>query len=732
VPEFIIDAWRGSIPGLNDLQQRAINEFSILKGANLVVTAPTSSGKTMIGELAAVRSFVERKRSLFLLPLRALVSDKYDEFGLKYGSLGIRIIRATGEVHDDIPNLLRGRYDLCLMTYEKAAALLLAYPHVLRGVGTIVVDEVQMLADASRGANLEFLLTLLRYRRQEGLRPQIVLLSAVIGDANGLERWIAGRLLRSELRPVPLREGVLRGDGAFRYLDSDGTEKVEPFTQREPRKGSAQDLVIPLVRKLVSEDERVIVFRVEKSTTRSVAAYLASDLTLPAALGAIEALPKGDPSASSESLVECLRHGVAFHNADLTREERSVVERSFRERAGGVPVLVATTTIAMGVNTPASTVVIVGLEHPGGEPYSVAEYKNMVGRAGRLGFSEAGKSMIVCLSAAEEYRMWTTFVQGRPEALQSRFLSADPHLLITRVLAAADKATVPEMTEDQIIGFITSSFGAFQLTQRAGARPVTKEGLARAFASLRAADLIRQEGAGFRLTDLGRLAGEGGVEVESIIRLARALQGVSLRMLTEAALLATTQITLELDGIVFPVHRRSTQERDRWQRNLRAAGLPPALLSAILQGDEGTVRAKRTAAVLMWVRGVDLREIERELLQHMRGDDAAGAIRSAADRTRDLLPTVVRVAEIVNGLSDERLATTTESLLLRLELGLPDNLVTVARLVGARLTRGAYLALSRAGLTTEEAVGRAEDSELERILGNKSAVSVLRKALVAG
>jgi hypothetical protein len=72
---------------------------------------------------------------------------------------------------------------------------------------------------------LEFLLTLLRYRRQEGLRPQIVLLSAVIGDANGLERWIAGRLLRSERRPVPLREGILRADGVFRYVDSDGTEK---------------------------------------------------------------------------------------------------------------------------------------------------------------------------------------------------------------------------------------------------------------------------------------------------------------------------------------------------------------------------------------------------------------------------------------------------------------------------------------------------------------------------
>jgi hypothetical protein len=131
----------------------------------------------------------------------------------------------------------------------------------------------------------------------------------------------------------------------------------------------------------------------------------------------------------------------------------------------------------------------------------------------------------------------------------------------------------------------------------------------------------------------------------------------------------------------------------------------------------------------MWVQGVDLREIERALLQHMRGDDAAGAIRAAADRTRDLLPTAVRVAEIVNGLSDEQLAATSETLLLRLELGLPERLVAIARHVGARLTRGAYLALLRAGLTTPEAVERLAEDELARILGSKSAVSLLRARL---
>ena len=113
---------------------------------------------------------------------------------------------------------MRGQYDVCLMTYEKFAALALAQPHILHDVGTMVIDEIQMIADATRGANLEFLLTLLRARRRRGFEPQLIALSAVIGDSNGLERWLDARLLRRVERPVPLDEGVIRRDGSFRYL----------------------------------------------------------------------------------------------------------------------------------------------------------------------------------------------------------------------------------------------------------------------------------------------------------------------------------------------------------------------------------------------------------------------------------------------------------------------------------------------------------------------------------
>ncbi|HEV8191069.1 MAG TPA: DEAD/DEAH box helicase, partial [Ktedonobacterales bacterium] len=375
-PPGLLTTWAGAISTLNALQLAAINDFGLLDGDHLVVSAPTSSGKTMIGELAALKGVLEGKRALFLLPLKALVNDKHRQFTRLYESFGLTTIRATGEIADDIPALMRGRYDICLMTYEKFAALTLAAPHLLQQVGTIVVDEVQMLADPTRGANLEFLLTLLRVRRADGMEPQLIALSAVIGDTNGLERWLGARLLLHNERPVPLDEGILRADGSFRFLDGDtGAEHTEPCVRPVLATGKHRDWLIPLVRKLVEEGKQVIVFRETKGETVFTARYLAEALGLPPAATALQALPVEDPSAASAALRDALAGGVAFHNADLDRDERLVIEEQFRAPETALRVIAATTTLAMGVNTPAEAVVIEGLEHPGTppSPYTVAE-----------------------------------------------------------------------------------------------------------------------------------------------------------------------------------------------------------------------------------------------------------------------------------------------------------------------------------------------------------------------
>src|SRR5438105_14121314 len=108
-----------------------------------------------------------------------------------------------------------------------------------------------MIADETRGVNLEFVLTLLLIRRKQGAEPQLIALSAVIGDTNGLERWLGARLLRRSERPVPLDEGLMLRDGSWRYVD--GISGVETTTARIDRQwgeGNGRDWIIPLAPKL--------------------------------------------------------------------------------------------------------------------------------------------------------------------------------------------------------------------------------------------------------------------------------------------------------------------------------------------------------------------------------------------------------------------------------------------------------------------------------------------------
>src|SRR5262249_2256508 len=161
----------------------------------------------------------------------------------------------------------------------------------------------------------------------------------------------------------------------------------------------------------------VIVFRETKGEARGCANYLAEALRLPPAQVALDALPGTDLSLASAVLRETLRRGVAFHNSDLDRDERLVIEENFRAPGSTIRVIAATTTLAMGVNTPAEAVVIAGLMHPGDQPYSVAEYKNIVGRAGRLGFTDHGTSYLLATDPLEVHNSWIRYVKGTPEDL---------------------------------------------------------------------------------------------------------------------------------------------------------------------------------------------------------------------------------------------------------------------------------------------------------------------------
>jgi helicase len=724
----ILRAWSQTIPALNELQLTAINDYGVLDGENLVVTAPTSSGKTMIGELVALAGAQYRRRAVFLLPMRALVNDKYEQFTNLYGPAGLRTIRATGEHGDDVPALLSGQFDVALLTYEKFTALGLGNPHVLNLAATVVIDEAQTLTDRTRGSNLEFLMTLLNNRRGQSGSPQIITLSAVVGDLGGLDEWLGARHLHSDSRPVPLVEGVINPDGSYRHLDEADNEQLDELFLIPRYDDGSRRLLIPLVQRLMSEGKKVLVFRQTKGESVACAVYLSQALGLPPAGDAIDLLPEGDASTSTQTLRQTLGAGVAFHNTDLDREERRVIEQTFRDPDSPVRIISATPTLAMGVNTPAAAVAIVGLTHPGPQPYSVAEYKNMVGRAGRLGFTPRGESYLIPEGALDPHRAWAGYVNGTLEDLVG-----DPRSLMLRVLATYPPDATGLVRENDVIGFLDSSLAAYQARRDAARAQWTLARLREGFAELIDAKLIEADGEGYRLTALGRFTGESGVHVDSIRRLVHGLQDCAAG-LNSVGLVAAAQLANELDDVYLPVNAKARNtEVPRWPGVLAQQRVPKALIHSLQSTAQdmrmAVSRSKRASAAAYCINGVPIETIELQLTKHLRqSGGVAGAVRSVADRTRDLLPAVGAVVrELV---PDHPVNDLVERTMLRLELGLPPELVDLIQRTGVTLTRAEWLKLLAAKHVTVESVLSLSVDQLTEILGSQMSADRLHHAVV--
>ncbi len=221
-------------------------------------------------------------------------------------------------------------------------------------------------------------------------------------------------------------------------------------------------MIISLVRKLVGDGEKVIVFRNMRGPAQGCARYLARDLSLLPAEEVSE-LPSLALSTTSTDLKTCLTGGTAFHNTNLSREEELVVERSFRDPQSNVRVLAATTTVAAGINTPASTVILAEQEFVGedGRSFTVAEYKNMAGRAGRLGFNEQGKAIILAGTEHERKALFSRYVMGRLEEITSSFDAGQLETWVLRLLAQIDH--VPRC---DVVRLLANTYGGYLDTRR--------------------------------------------------------------------------------------------------------------------------------------------------------------------------------------------------------------------------------------------------------------------------
>lgn len=720
IPDEALSAWRANFPdGLNPLQVAAVNDHGVLDGRSLLVVAPTSAGKTFIGELAAMKAICDGRKAVFLLPYKALVNEKYEDFSAVYGDLlDLRVARCSGDWQDQVGDVLRGKYDIAFFTYEKFLALSLGAPHLLNQIGLVVLDEAQFITDAGRGMAVELLLTGLVAARRRGIAPQVLALSAVIGDVNGFDRWLGCGSLMTASRPVPLTEGVLDRSGTWRLLAPDDDVRAEPILDRwairqRGQKPSSQDVIVPLVRNLVGRGEKVIVFRSARGSSGGCAEYLARELGLPPAAAVLDALPEGDLSVTSRRLRTCLAGGVAFHNGDLNRDERVAVERGFRDANGGVHVLVATSTVAAGVNTPASTVVVVETAFPGGgeeRRYTVAQYKNMAGRAGRLGYEKEGKAILLAGNGIERDALFRRYVQGRPEPIASSFDPDDPGTWIVKLLAQ-----VSAVPRDAVIDLLANTYGGYLA---ALGDPTWRGDMAERLEGLldrMTADGLVEERDGLsHLTMLGRACGESPLRLESALQAVELMRRLGRDEATLETLLVLVEALPERDEDYTPQLRQGEPGRQH-EAAVRFGWNVTRLLRHGAKGDRDFyARCKRALIVADWLDGLPVGDIEDRYSGNVFVRVGHGDIRGYADGSRFLFESIVRISAIVLERADD--PDEVAALLKRLDLGVPAAVLPLTG-IPLPLTRGELLGLHRAGVSDPEAVAAAPAADLERAIG---------------
>jgi helicase len=328
---------------LMPVQQLAVQD-GLLEGQHLLVVSATASGKTFIGEMAGMKNFLEgRGRMLFLVPLVALANQKYQRFRDRYGHL-MRVTLQTGVSRLNLPETRpAGERDInapvVVGTYEGIDHALRT-GRSLKDIGTVVIDEVQMLEDPDRGHRLDGLIARLKHVAPDA---QFLYLSATIGLPGLLAEKLRANLVRYAARPVALERHLI-------------------FVERAKKIG--------FIKQMVAEEYKI----------KSSKGYRGQTIVFT------------NSRARCHVIADALGKKAAPYHAGLTSQERRDVERRFAN--GELAAVVTTAALAAGVDFPASQVVFDALAM-GIEWLTVQEFHQMMGRAGRPDFHDLGRVVIM-------------------------------------------------------------------------------------------------------------------------------------------------------------------------------------------------------------------------------------------------------------------------------------------------------------------------------------------------
>jgi len=437
---------------LNPVQKLAIKK-GLLKGKNLVVFAPTASGKTLIAEIAALKTILEKKKkAIYLVPLVALANEKYSEFKKKYEKLGIKVALSVGDYDSSDPWL--GKYDWIILSNEKMDSLLRHKVEWIDEVGLIVADEVHLINDVGRGPTLEVLLTLLKTILP---KAQFLLLSATISNAKELAEWIGAKVVYSDWRPVKIYKGVV--------FDS----KMKLYEKGEIKLREDVSLEISVIDWVLKQRKQALIFVSTRKKAESLAEKISKFVLKKIGKAEKNLLKKlGDeienvlevPTRQCKKEAEIVRRGVAFHYSGLLYKQRRLIEEGFRR--GLIKVIVATPSLAYGVNLPSFLVGIKDVRryYPGvGSVYlPVLEVEQMMGRSGRPAFDEYGVAVLFAKNEEEADLLAQQYIFGESERIRSK-LAVEPVLRIhTLSLIASGFCN----SEKSLMNFFEKTFFAYQ------------------------------------------------------------------------------------------------------------------------------------------------------------------------------------------------------------------------------------------------------------------------------
>jgi helicase len=452
IPENLKQHYLGC--GITELYppQAECVQTGMLEGKNLLVSIPTASGKTLIAEMAMHTHISKKGKCLYIVPLKALASEKFDEFGGK----GIRIGIATGDF--DRRDDALGRNDIIVATSEKVDSLLRNRARWIDEITLLVIDEIHLIDSEKRGPTLEMVIAKLRYRNPS---MQVIGLSATIGNPQLLAGWLGAELVTSTWRPVDLRQGVYWND---RIHFREGDRPVKQVSK------NFEDLNLCL--DTIAEGGQCLVFvssrrNAEAFAKRAAGAIKSDDPDLKSYAEKLEATAETE---MAKSLAVCVAKGSAFHHAGLSRDERRIVEEGFRK--GSIKCISSTPTLAAGLNLPARRVIIRDyLRFAAGEgmqPIPASEYHQMAGRAGRPRLDPYGEAVLIAKDAGQVEELFEWYIEAPAEEVHSKI--AEPTALYTHVLsliAAGFAGTRHELTTFMSRSFYVHEHRQGRMMQRA-------------------------------------------------------------------------------------------------------------------------------------------------------------------------------------------------------------------------------------------------------------------------